>query len=260
MQTEIPLTMNHKIDSQKINNHPLTTHPIIAQPIVAQHWLVVFFMASCFVCAWWLTPKNTWFAHIGKPQFEQIIPKNFGDWVAVADASGGTIIDPEQQEAVNNLYSQVVSRVYEQKLTGRRIMLSLAYGDNQTFSKQLHRPEACYSSQGFKIENLHEDKTQALGEAFNVNRMSAVIGQRVEQVSYWIRIGDQVISGPATALNLARMTMGLKGYIADGLLFRVSEVSEDNQSSYALQDQFINHFLNTLSPAQQAMLIGIPKA
>ncbi|MBC7755469.1 MAG: EpsI family protein [Bdellovibrio sp.] len=232
------------------------TRYVESNKINFQHALVVFFMVVCFVAAWWLTPKHTWFKHIGSPQFEQIVPKQFGDWAEVADADGGVIVDPEQQEAVNNLYTQVVSRVYVQKTTGRRIMLSLAYGDNQTFSKQLHRPEACYSSQGFKIENLHEQKLQLAGHPLVVNRMTGVIGQRIEQVTYWIRIGDKIISGPATALNKARMAMGLKGYVADGLLFRVSEVAGDAQLSYEVQDQFIQDFLKVLSPAQQLMLIG----
>ena len=236
MATEMSLSVNHKVN--------------------IRHWLVVFFMASSFAFAWWLTPKATWFAHIGNPQFEQITPKQFGDWAEVIDAEGGTIIDPEQQDAINKLYSQTVSRTYVQQATGRRIMLSLAYGDNQTFSKQLHRPEACYSSQGFKIENLHEEKLQVSGQPLVVNRMTGSVGPRIEQVTYWIRIGDKVISGPPTALNMARMGMGLKGYVADGLLFRVSEVSEDAESAYLLQNQFINDFLQALSPAQQAMMVG----
>ena len=236
MSTEMSLSVNHKVN--------------------IRHWLVVFFMASCFAFAWWLTPKATWFARIGSPQFEQITPKQFGDWIEVIDAEGGTIIDPEQQDAINKLYTQTVSRTYVQQASGRRIMLSLAYGDNQTFSKQLHRPEACYSSQGFKIENMHEEKLQVIGQPLEVNRMTGVIGSRVEQVSYWIRIGDKVISGPPTALNMARMGMGLKGYVADGLLFRVSEVAEDAESSYLLQNQFITDFLQVLSPAQRAMMVG----
>ncbi len=229
----------------------------VSQKPNVQHWLVVFFMASCFAVAWWLTPHLTWFEHIGSPQFEQITPKQFGDWVEVTEAVSGTIVNPEQQEAVNNLYTQVVSRVYEQKASGRRIMLSLAYGDNQTFSKQLHRPEACYSSQGFKIEKMHEEKIQVIGQSVVVSRMLATIGQRQEQVTYWIRIGDGIISGPPTALNIARLQMSLKGYITDGLLFRISEISENEQEAHVLQDQFIRDFLQALSPAQQAMMVGL---
>lgn len=229
----------------------------VSQKPNIHHWLVVFFMASCFVFASWLTPHATWYEHIGSPQFEQITPKQFGDWVEITEAAGSTIVDPEQQYAINNLYTQTVSRIYEQKTSGRRIMLSLAYGDNQTFSKQLHRPEACYSSQGFKIENLHEDKVQAIDKSINVSRMRATIGSRLEHVTYWIRIGDGIISGPATALNIARLQMSLKGYITDGLLFRVSEVGDDEALSNALQDQFIRDFLKALSPAQQGMMVGL---
>lgn len=237
MQAEMSLSV-----SQKPNIH---------------HWMVVFFMAACFAFATWLTPHVTWFEHIGSPQYEQITPKQFGDWVEITEAAGSRIVDPEQQYAINNLYTQTVSRIYEQRASGRRIMLSLAYGDNQTFSKQLHRPEACYSSQGFKIENLHEDKLQAIDKAIPINRMKAIIGSRLEYVTYWIRIGDGIISGPPTALNVARLQMSLKGYITDGLLFRVSEVGDDEALSNTLQDQFIRDFLQALSQTQQAMMVGL---
>ena len=86
--------------------------------------------------------------------------------------------------------------------------------------------------------------------------MTAKVTNRQEQVSYFIRIGDRVVIGPPINLNLARMHMGLKGYIADGLLFRVSEISEDDKASHQLQDQFINDLLKSLSPRQQGMLLG----
>jgi EpsI family protein len=228
---------------------------VIKKPNI-HHWLAVFFMVTCFAFASLLKPHLTWFEHIGSPQFEQITPKQFGDWVEITGAAGSTIVNPEQQYAINNLYTQTVTRIYEQRTSGRRIMLSLAYGDNQTFSKQLHRPEACYSSQGFKIENLHEDKLQAINRSIIVNRMRATIGSRLEYVTYWIRIGDGIISGPPTALNIARLQMSLKGYITDGLLFRVSEVGDDETLSNALQDQFIRDFLQALTPVRRAMMVG----
>jgi len=231
-----------------------TTMPI--QKPRLQHWLVAVFMVICTLFAWWLTPQKKWFEHLGEPQFEQIIPPSFADWAQVPDASDTLIVNPQQQEALNDLYTQIVSRTYVQQSTGRRLMLSLAYGDNQTFSKQLHRPESCYSSQGFKIQALHAEQILANGRKIELQRMNAQVSDRQEQVSYFIRIGDRAVSGPPSNINLARMHMGFKGYIADGLLFRVSEISDDDNSSHQLQDQFINDLLKTLSPAQQAMLIG----
>ena len=224
-----------------------------------QHWLAVIFMVLCTAVAWKLTPHVKWFDHLGQPEFENVLPKQFGDWVDGTEAAGSLIVDPQQQDALNNLYTQIVSRTYEHKPSGRRVMLSLAYGDNQTYSKQLHRPESCYSSQGFKIENLHEEQMQAIGRPISIHRMTAIAGGRSERVSYFIRIGDKVITGPPSALNYARMGMGIKGYIADGLLLRVSEAADEDKVSQQLHDQFINDLLNALSPAQQSMLIGQPK-
>ncbi len=221
-----------------------------------QHWLAVLFMASCVAFAFWLTPHTTWFEHIGSPQFENVVPKQFGDWVEVTDVVGSAIVDPEQQDALNNLYTQIVGRTYLHKPSGRQVMLSVAYGDNQTFSKQLHRPESCYSSQGFTIDNLHEEELKTSSFPISVRRMTASRSTTLEQVTYFIRIGDKVISGPPSALNYARMGMGLKGYIADGLLFRVSEVSDDAKLSNQLNDRFINDLLKVTNPDQRAMLIG----
>jgi EpsI family protein len=232
---------------------------ILAMPVrkpQLHHWLAVMFMTVCVLVAWLLTPQEKWFEHIGRPQFEQVIPKSFADWTQVSEGNDSLVVDPEQQEKLDDLYTQIVSRTYLQQSTGRRLMLSLAYGDNQTFSKQLHRPEACYSSQGFNIQAFHAEQMLANSRSIEVQRMTAQVSNRQEQVSYFIRIGDRVMSGPPSNLNLARMHMGLKGYIADGLLFRVSEISDNGNSSHQLQDQFINDLLKVLSPAEQAMLLG----
>jgi len=226
------------------------------RPPGMQQGLAAIFMAACFVAAGLFSPHQTWFDHIGRPQFKDVIPSQFGDWVDSGDATGGLIIDPQRQEALDNLYTQIVSRTYVHKRDGRRIMLSLAYGDIQTYAKQLHRPEACYSSQGFEIQDLHQDQLQAYGQTINLYRMTARAIGRLEQVTYWIRIGEKVVSGPPHALNIERMVMGLKGYVADGLLFRVSELAEDAQSSDQLQNQFIIDLLHALNPVQRAMLIG----
>lgn len=228
----------------------------VVRPPNIHHWLAAFLMVLCTVIAWWLTPHVKWFDHIGQPAFENVVPQSFGDWEKIQTGNGSLIVDPEQQDALSSLYTQIVSRLYLHKPSGRQVMLSVAYGDNQTFSKQLHRPESCYSSQGFKIENLREEEMNVTSLPVSVRRMTAVIGSRIEHVTYFIRIGDKVISGPPTALNIARMGMGLKGYISDGLLFRVSEVTDDEKSANQLNDQFINDLLKALTPAQRAIFIG----
>lgn len=231
-----------------------TTVPVWQAPSL-QQIVVAVFLATCFILAWLVTPHKTWFEHLGSPSYESVVPKNFGDWTVIVESNGGTIIDPQQRDAVVNVYSETVSRTYLHRPSGRRVMLSIAYGDKQTFSKQLHRPESCYSSQGFKIETLTPDKLQTAARTINTMRMTASLNQRLEQVTYFIRVGDRVISGPSSSLNYARLGMALKGYITDGLLFRVSEVTDDAKRSNLLQDQFINDLLSAISPYQESMFI-----
>jgi EpsI family protein len=137
-------------------------------------------------------------------------------------------------------------------------MLSLAYDEVQQGIRQLHRPESCYSSQGFAIKSLSPDRLQVDGRSLDVFRMTAAIGNRNEQVTYWIRMGDRVIEGPPYELNLTRMVMGLKGMVADGLLFRVSEIAPEAQDSNPIQDRFIMDLLRAVTPVGQATLIGRP--
>lgn len=217
------------------------------------------FFAWCVVAlavATWLTPRETWFDHIGKPDYELVVPKQFGDWVDTGDGSGGMVVSPEQAAAVESVYSQVVSRAYQYKPTGEIVMLSIGYGDVQLRSKQLHRPEGCYSSQGFHINNYHSEQVAVANTSIGLFRMSAEMGNRTEQVSYWIRAGDSIISGPPKDLNVKRMTLGLRGYISDGLLFRVSSINNDQNKAHEIHDKFITDLLKSVSKPQQIALIG----
>ena len=205
-------------------------------------------MAICFVTATALTPRATWYSHINQPDFDAITPTSFGDWKLDTTSGNSGVVDPQVQDKIASIYTQTVSRVYVHQTTGRRIMLSIAYGDRQTFGNQLHRPESCYSSQGFAIKSLNEVQIPILGAPMNMARMYTTLGNRQEYVSYFIRVGDRILRGPSTALNKARLSMGLGGYVADGLLFRVSEITSDEATTYALQDNFMSQLFGAVAP------------
>lgn len=223
----------------------------------AQYWAALTLMIASLGLATWLTPHATWYERLGRPDYQAIVPSRFGDWIDTRDSTAG-VVSPTEGEALRIIYSQTVSRTYLHKPTGRRIMLSLAYGEVQQGVTQLHRPESCYSSQGFAIKSLSPDRLQVGDRRLGVFRMSAAIGNRNEQVTYWIRMGDRLISGPPHDLGLTRMAMGLRGIVADGLLFRVSEITPDAQDSNSFQDRFISDLLRAVTPARQATLIGLP--
>lgn len=230
------------------------------QQVPLFNWLVLLLAVVSLAIATWLTPHDTWFNHIGKPDFEEVVPKTFGDWIDTGDGSGGMVVSPEQAAAVNSVYSQVVTRAYQYKPTGEVVMLSIGYGDVQLRSKQLHRPESCYSSQGFLIEQLSAEQLKVGSADIGLFRMTGTMGNRSEQVAYWIRVGDKIIAGAPQELNIKRMTLGLEGYVADGLLFRVSTIDTDPNKAKTIQNKFINDLLTSVDQQKQIALIGQPLA
>jgi hypothetical protein len=80
---------------------------------------------------------------------ERMIPTAFADWTV--DASIVPLKpDPERQSVLEKIYDQTLSRTYVNK-AGERVMLSIAYGGDQSRALQLHLPEVCYVAQGFDL-------------------------------------------------------------------------------------------------------------
>ena len=91
---------------------------------------------------------------------EAMVPLQFGEWRAEPQQSG-YVINPQQRSMLEKLYSQTLSRTYVDP-RGYRIMLSIAYGKNQSDALSLHKPEVCYPAQGFK---LHAKMDTEIGRA-----------------------------------------------------------------------------------------------
>lgn len=83
----------------------------------------------------------------------------------------------------------------------------------------------------------------------------AKLGARNEPITYWIRMGDSVTRGwfEQKAATLSYM---LTGFVPDGLLFRVSTISNDAQESYRIQQQFLTSLLQAVKSDDRHLLIG----
>lgn len=75
--------------------------------------------------------------------------KHLGSWREINNFST-QVVNPQQKEMLDRFYSQTLSRIYENE-SGYRIMLSIAYGGDQTDMMQVHYPESCYPAQGFRL-------------------------------------------------------------------------------------------------------------
>jgi EpsI family protein len=217
-------------------------------------FIVIAFMLLSLIIASVLRPTASWYARLGKPNYEQMIPRKFGDWVSSESTLG--VVPPIQADDLKSTYSQTVSRQYIHRRSGRVVMLSIAYDDVQLGARQIHRPESCYSSQGFAVSALGAARLRIADGFLPGFRMWAVEGDRSERVTYWIRVGDRLIAGPSYVQSFTRIKMNLKGIVADALLVRVSEISTDTTRSDALQDQFIMDLLSAVAPEVQLALIG----
>ena len=175
------------------------------------------------------------------------IPTAFGPWSE--DRSVVPILpNPEVQATLDALYSATLARTYR-NAAGQRVMLSIAYGSDQSSeATQVHRPEYCYSAQGFRVKGRGEDTVVVGSHPIRVLRLVATLGPRVEPITYWITL-DELATLPGVDRKLAQMRYGLKGQIPDGLLFRVSTVGLTEAESFALQGQFINDLYRHMDSA-----------
>lgn len=186
--------------------------------------------------------------------FDTAIPKHFGDW-DLAPSLASPVVNDQQRAILDTIYSQQVNRVYLHRPTGMQVILVLAYGQEQSKSLQVHRPEICYPAQGFQIVSTQKDSLNASGISIPVLRLVSQQERRVEPITYWIRIGDSIVRG-ALDQKIAIVSMGLRGQIADGLLFRVSSISSDTTAAFRLHDLFVRDILSAMPAKAKASLLG----
>ncbi len=185
---------------------------------------------------------------------EQIVPKAFGEWREEPQRFV-QVVNPQTQEILDRIYSQVLSRVYVNE-AGYRIMLSLAYGSDQRGSLQAHKPEVCYPAQGFALQKNDAALLPTPFGEIPVRRLYTTLGARLEPVTYWFTVGDRAIQGKLEK-RLIEIKLGLTGRIPDGMLFRVSSIDGDQARAYRYQDQFIVQLLQSVAPAERQRLSGL---
>ncbi|WP_312515660.1 exosortase-associated protein EpsI, B-type [Massilia sp.] len=184
---------------------------------------------------------------------EQMIPARFGEWTIDPNVVPLTP-NSEQQGMLEKIYDQTLSRTYADA-HGQRVMLSIAYGGDQSKSLQLHLPEVCYVAQGFQMVQEDDDVLPTRYAPVPVTRLVARLHERNEPITYWITIGDKA-TRTGIQQKLRRLAYGLSGEVPDGMLVRVSTVGNDPRAGWRVQDRFVSDMLAVLPPRDRARLIG----
>jgi EpsI family protein len=213
-------------------------------------------MLGAMLLAVAMTPRNLMARTHDVFNIDQHLPTKFGDWKPVAGLNVVTPPAPDSLEA--SLYNQEASRGFVDP-DGHVVMLMVAYGESQSDRLQLHHPEVCYTAQGFRVSRTSADKLEYASSAppLKLTRLVAKREDRVEPISYWMRIGYDNANG-----NLARQALklgyGLRGLVPDGVLFRVSTIGVPAEQSFKIQDKFIHDLLNAVDPETKQFMVGDP--
>ena len=165
------------------------------------------------------------------------------------------VINPQTQELLDKLYSQTLSRTYV-NTQGYRVMLSLAYGDDQRGGLQAHMPEVCYPAQGFKLNSVAEHVVKTPFGDIQAKRVSTSLGERNEPITYWFAMGDRaVLSG--WDRRVVELRFGLTGQVPEGLLFRISSIERDPAVAYRAHEEFAGALLSALTPGDRQRVSGL---
>lgn len=218
-------------------------------------WLMLAMILTS-ITAYFLQPTHKMAENSAVINLEIIIPQTFAGW-QLAPQQFGQIINPQQKEILAKIYTQTLSRTYINK-DGDLIMLSIAYGADQSDAKQLHYPEVCYPAQGFQIKTSTYTQLKTSYGGISVKRLLATMGQRSEPLTYWTTIGDKVVLG-ARASKIEQVRYGFKGLIPDGMIVRVSTISDDTAFAYQLEEEFVSALVNALPAEMLPRITGLSR-
>jgi EpsI family protein len=184
---------------------------------------------------------------------KSMVPTAFDDWRQL-ERSGAYIIDPQTQQLLDTIYSETLSRTYVNS-KGYQIMLSIAYGKNQSDALQLHKPEVCYPAQGFQLFDKHADMLDLGDRSIPTTRLMTKLGQRQEPVTYWTVVGDHVtVSG--IDKKLTELRYAINDRIPDGMLIRVSSIDGAVDNAYQNQDRFARAMVTAIASVDRERFSG----
>ncbi len=218
-----------------------------------QNLVVAICMLLAAGLAFALTPRQLAADKGERIDLETLVPQSFGDWRI--DSSIVPIApNPQAQELLSKLYNQTLARTYVNS-HGTRVMLSVAYGGDQSDAMQVHKPEVCYPAQGFQVLDIRDGSLETSHGTIPVRRLMARNGPRSEPVTYWIIIGNRIALG-SLERKLEQLKFGLTGTVPDGLLFRVSTLTADGAEGYRVQGEFVQQMLESMDAKGRERLLG----
>lgn len=222
-------------------------------------WVAAVLLVIGFAAGDALIPTKMLADTMAPLKLETAVPANFGGWGHNPDVTP-VLPDPTVEAKLNKLYSETISRTYFQPQVGA-VMLTVAYGKNQNSeSTAAHRPEFCYAAQGFTVDRVGVKVLDIHGHRFQAVRLIAQAGARIEPITYWVTLGKHA-SIPGWQRKMEQFQFGLQGWLADGMLMRVSSVTrsrepQDIEQAFALQERFLVDLAKVMKAEERDRFFG----
>ncbi len=200
---------------------------------------------------------DTHVALLGDRKLEDNIPNAFGAWRK--HETEGVIAPQSENSLAARLYNQTVSRVFIGP-DEQAIMLLIAYGNTQSDTLQLHRPEVCYPAFGFDVRDSRPAQFPlGNGAVIPGRQLVAMAPGREERISYWTRIGEYLPVDDDEQRRM-RFRTALAGIIPDGVLVRVSNMLPEDGLAFALNTRFVADFIKAVPAVIRPALIATEAA
>jgi exosortase B len=228
------------------------------QPVVRRRAYTAWLLTSMLLAAWLshgLKPTRQLANELPSVHLEAQVPSEFAGWT-IDSTTIPILPDPVLQARLASVYTQTLARTYV-NAAGDRVMLTIAYGSDQSSEvTAVHRPEFCYGAQGFKVRTKGVQRVALEdGASVLVQRLVGTLGRRVEPISYWVTLAQQAAL-PGFDRKWWQIRMGLAGWVADGMLVRVSTIGGSPQSPYAAQDRFLHDLAQALPEVVRSRYFG----
>ncbi len=144
-------------------------------------------------------------------------------------------------------------------MQGDVVLLAVAYGRNQRQEVKIHRPDVCYTAQGFQLVERSPTALPFRRCAVHGMRMLVKAPGRTEAVSYWIRIGDVFTENSVVhSLSHLQARAGGQGggWRAGARVPHRAAGATAPDTRYRVQEQFLGDLVRALPPQARRLLLG----
>jgi EpsI family protein len=223
----------------------------------SRFWAALVATTLMALASWfgaWAQPSKRMADLYPRQPLSTLFAEQIGPWT-MDKTTLNVPLPPDVAAQVKEIYTEVEDRSYVSK-DGHRMMVTVAYGRDQSDGFKVHRPEVCYAAQGFTVGDALDAKLDLGGRQIDVKHVDTHKDARSEPVTYWMVIGDNVVNTPGRH-KYFQIKYAFNGLIADGLLVRVSSLSSDPAQAYEEQAAFVRDWVASVPASQRARLFGI---